>query len=58
MDRNSKLSAYEVVNDYDEDDLARIIYNYGEEKYAKSIARNIVKYRKNKDIEDSTRRVI
>lgn len=51
MDRNSKLSAYEVVNDYDEDDLARIIYNYGEEKYAKSIARNIVKYRKNKDIE-------
>lgn len=51
MDRNSKLSAYEVVNDYDEDDLARIIYNYGEEKYAKSIARNIVKYRKNKNIE-------
>ena len=51
MDRNSKLSAYEVVNDYDEDDLARIIYNYGEEKYAKRIARNIVKYRKNKDIE-------
>ena len=51
MDRNNKLSAYEVVNDYDEDDLARIIYNYGEEKYAKSIARNIVKYRKNKDIE-------
>ena len=45
MDRNNKLSAYEVVNDYDEDDLARIIYNYGEEKYAKSIARNIVKYR-------------
>ena len=51
MDRNNKLSAYEVVNDYDEDDLARIIYNYGEEKYAKSIARNIVKYIKNKDIE-------
>ena len=51
MDRNNKLSAYEVVNDYDEDDLAGIIYNYGEEKYAKSIARNIVKYRKNKDIE-------
>lgn len=51
MDRNNKLSAYEVVNDYDEDDLARIIYNYGEEKYAKCIARNIVKYRKNKNIE-------
>ena len=51
MDRNNKLSAYEVVNDYDEDDLARIIHNYGEEKYAKSIARNIVKYRKNKNIE-------
>lgn len=51
MDRNNKLSAYEVVNDYDEDDLAKIIYNYGEEKYAKSIARNIIKYRKNKNIE-------
>ena len=51
MDRNNKLSAYEVVNDYDEDDLARIIYNYGEEKYAKSIARNIVECRKNKNIE-------
>lgn len=51
MDRDSKLSAYEVVNEYTESELARIISCYGEEKYARSIARNIVKYRENKNIE-------
>ena len=51
MDKDNKLSAYEVVNNYSEKDLARIIFTYGEEKYAKSIARNIVKARENKNIE-------
>ena len=51
MDRDNKLSAYEVVNEYSEKDLARIIFTYGEEKYAKSIARNIVNERKKKNIE-------
>lgn len=41
MDRTSNLSAYDVVNTYSYEDLARIIKNYGEEKYAKQIARKI-----------------
>lgn len=45
MDRESALSAYEVVNEYPEEELRRIIYEYGEEKFAKNIAANIVKTR-------------
>ena len=45
MNQNQKLSAYEVVNDYELNDLIRIFYEYGEEKYAKSIAKSIVKNR-------------
>ena len=45
MDRRNPLSAYEVVNGYDEDRLFRIIKDYGEERFAKSIARNIVNRR-------------
>lgn len=51
MDRDQKLSAYEVVNEYSEQDLSRIFYKYGEDKFSKSIARKIVEYRKNKPIE-------
>ena len=51
MDLDNKLSAYNVVNEYEEKDLARIIFTYGEEKYAKSIAKNIVQARKIKPIE-------
>lgn len=51
MDLDSDFSAYHVVNEYNEDELARIIFKYGEEKYAKSIAKNIVKKRKDKPIE-------
>ncbi len=51
MDLDSKLSAYDVVNNYREDELKRIIFQYGEEKYAGSIARNIVKAREKKKIE-------
>ena len=51
MDRNQKLSAYDVVNKYDEQRLADIIYKYGEEKYARKIAKNICILRKNKPIE-------
>lgn len=51
MDKDNPLSAYEVVNNYKESDLITIFYRYGEEKYAKSIARKIVEYRKNKKIE-------
>ena len=51
MDLDNPLSAYEVVNNYSESDLNRIISTYGEEKHAKSIAKNIVKARNIKPIE-------
>ena len=51
MDRSSALSAYEVVNEYAEEDLRRIIYEYGEEKFARNIAANIVKMREESPIE-------
>lgn len=51
MNQSQELSAHVVVNTYSEDALVRIFFNYGEEKYARSIARNIVKYRENKEIE-------
>lgn len=51
MDRNNPLSACEVVNDYEENKLSEIFFKYGEEKYSRSIAKAIVKYRANKKIE-------
>lgn len=51
MNREDKLDAYTVVNTYKEDDLRNIIYSYGEERYARNIARNIVLRRKEKPIE-------
>jgi len=45
MDRNQKLTAEEVVNEYREEDLCRIIREYGEEKWASRIASFIVKAR-------------
>lgn len=50
MDRNQKLSAYIVVNKYSEDELVEIFYDYGEERYARSIARKIIAYRENTPI--------
>lgn len=47
----SGLSAYDVVNNYDERQLADIIYRYGEEKFSRRIAANIVKSRAKKPIE-------
>ncbi|MBO5375950.1 MAG: 16S rRNA (cytosine(1402)-N(4))-methyltransferase RsmH [Bacilli bacterium] len=51
MNQESDFSAYDVVNDYSEEKLAEIFFKFGEEKYSRSIARNIVKYRENKKIE-------
>ncbi len=45
MDRRNTLSAYEVVNGYSEHDLFRIIRDYGEDRFAQNIAKNIVKKR-------------
>lgn len=51
MDKSNKLTAYDVVNNYDEKELTTIFFRYGEEKYSKSIAKKIIEYRKNKKIE-------
>lgn len=51
MDQDSDFSAYDVVNTYNEKELATIFFKYGEEKYSNSIARKIVDYRKEKAIE-------
>lgn len=54
MDTSSPLSAKEVVNGYSEKDLARIISDYGEERFASKIAYNIVKARSEKEIETTS----
>jgi len=50
LDRNQELTAQKVVNEYTQENLEQIIRDYGEDKYAKSIARKIVSARKNQDI--------
>lgn len=51
MDQTQSLTAKDVVNNYDEEKLANIIFEYGEEKFSRNIARNICKYRAGKVIE-------
>ena len=51
MDTDSPLSAYDIVNGYKENDLKRIIYDYGEERFAPKIASAICKARLEKPIE-------
>ena len=51
MDTDSEFSAYELVNTYDYTNLVRVLRDYGEEKYASSIAKNIIKAREIKNIE-------
>ena len=51
MDTTKEFSAYNVVNEYSYEELVRVIRDYGEEKYATSIAKNIVKDRESKPIE-------
>lgn len=51
MDQTQKLTAKEVVNKYSEENLAKIIYEYGEEKFSRQIARKIVEKRNKKEIE-------
>ena len=51
MDKTSSLTAEYVVNNYSEEKLANIIYDYSEEKFSRKIASKICEYRKNKKIE-------
>lgn len=50
MDREQYLSAYNVVNEYDENQLADIIWQYGEDKLSRKIAKNIVSARQKQEI--------
>ena len=51
MDRGSSLTAYEIVNNYPKDELRRILYEYGEERYAPQIAAAIERVRSDRPIE-------
>lgn len=50
MDKSQNLTAKEVINKYSEQELARIIFEYGEERFSRKIAFNICEARKNKEI--------
>ena len=51
MDKTQELTAEYVVNNYKEEELANIIYQYGEERFSRQIAKNICEIRKNQKIE-------
>src|SRR5690554_2862484 len=51
MNTNQHLTAYEIVNNYSFDELKKIFYSYGEEKFSASIAKRIVQERTTKPIE-------
>lgn len=51
---DSNFSAYDVVNDYSEDELVKIFSEYGEERFSKRIAKKIVEQRKIKKLETTT----
>ncbi len=57
MDRSNELSAYEVINNYSYEQLKKIFFKYGEEKYASSIAKGIIREREKKNI-DSTNELV
>ncbi len=51
MNPSDELSAYEVVNSYNKEELTKIFYEYGEEKWSKRVAEFIVEKRANKPVE-------
>ena len=53
MDQSAGLTAETILNTYSEENLARILRVYGEETFAKQIARNVVKYRETKPLKTS-----
>lgn len=53
MDESATLTAYDVVNGYDESELKKILYAYGEEQYAPSIAAAIVRHRESAPVKST-----
>lgn len=58
MNTDQKISAYDVVNTYTEEQLSRIIFEYGEERHARKIAKLIVEERKSSPIEKTSDLII
>lgn len=57
MDKSQDLTAEYIVNNYKEEELARIIYEYGEEKFSRRIAKNICEYREKEKITTTSKLV-
>lgn len=55
MDRSASLTAEQIVNNWDEQEIARILFEYGEEKFARKIARHIVRAREQERIRTTAR---
>ena len=51
MDREESRTAWDIVNTYSEQELFRVIRDYGEDRFAKNIAKHIVKQREEKPVE-------
>ncbi|MCI9039541.1 MAG: 16S rRNA (cytosine(1402)-N(4))-methyltransferase RsmH [Clostridia bacterium] len=51
MDTSSGVTAKEIVNQYSEEKLAKILWEYGEEKFSRSIAKNICRIREKREIQ-------
>lgn len=51
MDQSQELDAYRIVNEYSQSEIANILFKYGDEKFSRQIARNIIEKRRNKPIE-------
>jgi len=54
FDKSAKISAYDIVNNYEENELVKIFSEYGEEHFSKRIARAVCAYRRTKPIETTT----
>lgn len=50
MNRDSKFDCEQLVNEYSEEELTRVLFEWGEEKFARRIASNIIRHRENKRI--------
>jgi 16S rRNA (cytosine1402-N4)-methyltransferase len=53
MDESQKITAYDIVNGYEENELVRILFEYGEERFARRIARRITAERQNNPIQST-----
>lgn len=54
MDTSSSLTAYDIINNYSESELAKIFFEFGEERYSRRIAAAVARYRENKSVETTS----